>query len=264
MNTTGTAADAENTPSEDSPFGNDLDGWVFASRNRADIALYCLPPAGGGAATYRKWPEGLPENIGVHRIQPPGRENRYREPFCHRIPDYVAAVCGLIERTPEQPFALFGHSMGAMMAYEVAVRMRRRTGRQPEHLFVSAFISPRAPRPEPIHELPDEEFVRQLRIRYDGIPEEILQYPEVLELMLPIVRADLALISAYEYRPCDPLTCPLTVIGGRSDPWISKDQLRDWRHMSTGPFSEHMLPGGHFYLDSASNDVLRIVAQALR
>ncbi|MCK8516791.1 alpha/beta fold hydrolase [Methylonatrum kenyense] len=262
--TTGTDIGAGNSAGKDFTLQNDLDSWVFASSEGADIDLYCLPPAGAGAATYRTWPEVLPRHIGVHRIQPPGRENRYREPCCENITDYVAAVCGLIERTPDRPFALFGHSMGAMIAYEVAIRLRQRTGRQPEHLFVSAFISPRTPRPEPIHELPDEEFLRQLRIRYDGIPEELLQYPEVLELMLPIVRADLALISTYDYRPNAPLTCPITVLGGRSDPWINEDQLEDWQHVTTVPLSRHLLPGGHFYLNSASSEVLRIIDQTLR
>lgn len=237
--------------------------WIFEPELEHEIALYCFPPAGGGAATYRLWQRTLPSAVGVYRFQPPGRENRFREPFCSSFEDYVAAAASLIAERGNRPFALFGHSMGAVVAYETARAVRELTGREPMHLFVSAFRSPRTPHAEPIHELPDAELVAELQRRYDGIPAQVLANPEVLELTLPIVRSDLALLHSYTYRPGAIPGCPLTAIGGSDDPWVSPAELEDWRHFTTGPFATHRLPGGHFYLAPQAEALLRIVEQAL-
>jgi surfactin synthase thioesterase subunit len=238
--------------------------WLLSPPDQAgEIRLYCLPPAGGGAATYRTWPESLPVGIAVYRVQPPGRETRFREPFCTNLEQYIRVLVGLIEEQPEVPFALFGHSMGALLAYEAAHRLREETGREPSHLFVSAFASPASGLPPPIHRLPDDQFIEQLRTRYGAIRDEILEHPEILELMLPIVRADLALLSTYRYRERPLLDCPVTAVGGTRDPWVTERGLGEWRGMTRGAFALHMLPGGHFYIDSAAGRVAGIVAASL-
>jgi medium-chain acyl-[acyl-carrier-protein] hydrolase len=237
------------------------DPWLLAPDRTAETDLYCLPPAGSGAATYRKWPAALHPAIGVYRVQPPGREGRFRERFCANLGDYVRTVASLVESS-DRPFMLFGHSMGAILAYEVAQTVRERTGKEPLHLFASAYRSPAAPRAEPIHHLPDAEFVQRLRRRFDGIPDAVLNNQEVLDLMLPIVRSDLALLSTYQYRDRPRLLCPITAIGGAADPWVNEAQLREWQRMTDGAFLLHSLPGGHFYLDSAFDDVVAIVKGA--
>lgn len=239
--------------------------WVLAQEPRPPegVRLFCLPPAGGGAANYRKWAAALPAEVDIHRIQPPGRETRFREPFCKRPEDYVSTVARLVAAEPDRPYALFGHSMGALLAYEVAHQVRDQIGREPHHIFASAFRSPREERPPSIHQLPDPEFITQLRDRFGGVPDEVLKYPEVLEIMLPIVRADLALLSAYEYTARKPLRCPISAVGGRADPWVHEQDLRRWSALTTGPFAVHMVDGGHFYLDSALHELVGIVTRAL-
>lgn len=246
----------------DDPARTQADPWLLAPDASGDIELYCLPPAGHGASAYRKWPAELAPAIGVYRVQPPGRENRFREPCAPRLDDYVAALTARIGRS-RGPFALFGHSMGAILAYEVAQAVRADTGTEPMHLFVSAYRSPQAPRAESIHDLPDAEFVERLRQRFDGIPEAVLENQDVLDLMLPIVRSDLALLSTYEYRERPRLQCPVTAIGGEADPWVDEAQLGEWQRTTDGPFALHVVPGGHFYLDSAFTQVVGIVRRAL-
>jgi surfactin synthase thioesterase subunit len=153
--------------------------------------------------------------------------------------------------------------MGALLAFEAAHRLREETGEEPCHLFISAFASPAAELPPPIHELPDDRFIDELRNRYGAIRDEVLKHPEILALMLPIVRADLGLLSAYRYRERPALTCPITAIGGTEDSWVSEQSLAEWRDMTSGAFALHRLPGGHFYIDSAARRVVDIVGASL-
>lgn len=251
------------TTSLSMPSESNDDAWVIPPASAGDIRLFCMPPAGAGASSYRKWPTALPRHVGVHRVQPPGREGRLRETRCSQISQYVDVLCRLIGRDLTRPYALFGHSMGALVAFEVAHAMRERTGVEPKHLFVSAYRSPDSPKPAPIHDLPDTLFIEQLRLRYDGVPNEVLRHPEILELMLPIVRADLKILHDYEYRARPPLTCPVTAFGGRSDPWVSEEQLASWRPVTSNGFELHMFNGGHFYLDAELTNVAGIIARTL-
>jgi medium-chain acyl-[acyl-carrier-protein] hydrolase len=177
--------------------------------------------------------------------------------------DYVEQVARCIE-ADQKPFSLFGHSMGAVAAFEAANLVRERSGREPVHLIVSAFPGPQLPPAPSLHELPDAELVREVRARYGGIPDEVLENPEILELLLPVLRADLALLSTYRYVCTAPLSCPITAIGGSSDRTVGETELRAWQDVTEARFSWHMLPGGHFVIDSALDEIISIVKQALR
>ncbi len=213
--------------------------WVLAPKDgqKAILKLFCFPPAGAGAAIYRTWPKALSPNIAVHRIQPPGRETRFREGLICQLDTYLDEL--LIELLPHLngPFAFFGHSMGSIIAFSVAEKLRQNHGLLPEHIIVSAFRSPHAPPMKRIHELPSDEFIRELRETYDGIPDQLLNEPEILKLTLPIVRADLAVVAGHSYIKQAPLACPISAFGGTDDKWVGESQLSEWHPHTSGEFN---------------------------
>ncbi len=162
-----------------------------------------------------------------------------------------------LERQSDKPFALFGHSMGAVVAFELARALQRREHRRPSHLFVSAHRAPQAPRSEPsLRDLPEAELVAELTRRYDAIPPEIAREPAFLRLLLPMWRADFTLIETYAYAAGPPLDAPLTVFAGASDPYTRDDDLELWRAQTSAAFRLHVLAGEHFFIDSARAELL--------
>jgi medium-chain acyl-[acyl-carrier-protein] hydrolase len=231
--------------------------WILPLRsNPQGRGLFCFPYAGGSAAVFRTWPKALTA-VDVRAVQLPGRGGRLREAPHTRVRDLaVAAVDGLGPHFG-QPFALFGHSFGALVAFEMARELRRRGGPQPFHLFISARRGPRRPDPvPPMHGLPEEQFLAEVRARYGGIPDAILQEPELLALLLPALRADLEAVETYSYEPEAPLDIPISVFGGLDDPWAKLDDLESWRTETAGPFCLTRFPGGHFYFDQAPAPLL--------
>lgn len=229
----------------------------------ADVRLFCFPSAGSGAASYRLWPARLSPQVDVFRLQPPGRETRFREGLLRSMDDYVDSLLGALVPELDRPFAFFGHSMGSLVAFHVARRLRRDFGRLPAHLIVSAFRSPQAPPMKRLHELADGDFIRELRETYDGIPDQLLNEPEVLSLILPIVRADLAVASTHEYAPERPLGCPITAFGGLDDQWVDEAQLAEWGVQTSAEFRLRMFPGNHYYLATAADALLREIRRIL-
>jgi medium-chain acyl-[acyl-carrier-protein] hydrolase len=162
------------------------------------------------------------------------------------------------------PYAFFGHSMGALLGFELARGLRRRELPGPVHLTVSGHRAPQRFDPnEAIHNMPDREFRAKLR-EFGGTPEEVLQNAELIELLTPILRADFAVCERYSYVPEAPLDCSITVFGGNDDPRVSRDELLDWRDQTTQSFSLRMFPGGHFFLQSAVSLFVRVLAQDLK
>jgi medium-chain acyl-[acyl-carrier-protein] hydrolase len=164
----------------------------------------------------------------------------------------------------DRPFAVYGHSMGAVVAFELLRALRRAGGAAPLHLFVSGHIAPQLPEPgPPLHALSDAAFVDEIRRRYDGIPEAILQNPEYLQLFLPTMRADLELIETYDYRDEAPLSCPLTVYAGRQDSRTNEPQLDAWKVQTRGPFALRMFSGGHFFIQTGRAALVEDVTRRL-
>jgi medium-chain acyl-[acyl-carrier-protein] hydrolase len=177
--------------------------------------------------------------------------------------EYVDRLLPELAPLLDRPFALFGHSMGSLVAFQVARQLRRDFDRLPAHLMVSAFRSPQAPPMKRIHELADGDFIRELRETYDGIPDQLLGEPEVLSLMLPIVRADLTVASSHEYVAEPPLGCPVTAFGGLDDRWVDEQQLAEWCVQTSAGFRLRLLPGNHYYLATGTDALLDEIRVAL-
>jgi medium-chain acyl-[acyl-carrier-protein] hydrolase len=240
--------------------------WVTRPLPRPDarLRLFCLPYAGGGASLFRAWAKQFAADVEVCPVQLPGRESRLFETRYRRIGPLVQALVFELGNEFVRPFALFGHSLGALVAYELA-RWSQSTGASGlAALYVSGHRAPHLPNRHPmIHTLPDDQFVRELR-RLDGTPAEVLEDEELRELMLPLLRADFALAETYEHEPGELLDCPVKAFGGRGDWVVAEDEIVAWRACTRGPFSHRMLPGGHFLVDSASGLLVEQLEQDVR
>jgi medium-chain acyl-[acyl-carrier-protein] hydrolase len=232
-------------------------------RSAARIRLFCFPYAGGSSAIFRPWSRELPREIELVPALLPGREFKLREPAYTRIELLVETLTREITPFLDKPFAFFGHSMGALIAFELARRLRDERGIEPEHLFISGRRSPRVPRRDPhIHELPDAEFSAELE-KMNGTPREVLEHQELMEILSPMLRADFALCHEYIYIPSEPLRCPITVLGGTRDEDAPDDELDAWCKETIGKCSVKMLEGDHFFINQQHATILPIIQRAL-
>ncbi len=241
-----------------------IDAWVAGRKSKphARLRLYCLPYAGGSASIFRTWPESFPADIDVWPIQYPGRESRLREPPLKDLRTLVHALGQALMPVQDLPYALFGHSMGGLIAFELARWLAERsTG--PAHLFVSGARAPHSPGPDrPIHALPDAQFIEALR-RLHGTPEPVLRSAVLMELFLPILRADFEAVETYRYMPGLPLSCPISAFGGRDDRRVSQQDLVAWEQQTRTHFQWRLLPGDHFFVRGAPQPLLQAIAQDL-
>ncbi len=228
------------------------------------MRLFCFPYAGSGAVVYRTWPNDLPPEIEMCAVQLPGRENRFREAPLRELAEVVAALAHALQPCLDLPFAFFGHSLGGLIGFELAHDLRAQQGREPAQLFISARRAPHIPEPlSPIHPLPNEEFIAQVQKRYGGIPQAILQAPDLLNAMLPMLRADFALFENYVYQKRASLNCPLTVFGGEHDQIVGRNDLAAWSEHTRGPLNLRMLEGDHFFLRGAQPIIVREISRQL-
>ena len=243
-----------------------FDSWIaFRKLNpQARLRLFCFPYAGTGASIFRTWPDGLPADVEVCPVQFPGRGTRLMETPFTQLSHLVQALAQALVPLLDKPFAFFGHSMGALVGFELARQLRRQSGVQPVRLFVSAARAPQIPhRDRPIHALPEGEFLAELR-RLNGIPEKVLEEAELMQIMLPVLRADFAVYETYVYSTEPPLHCPISTFGGLQDQRVSRGDLEAWRNQTNGSFSLRMFPGDHFFWRTTQPLLLQVLSQDLR
>jgi len=243
-----------------------FDSWItFRKPNpQARLRLFCFPYAGTGASIFRTWPDGLPADVEVCPVQCPGRGTRLTETPFTQLSPLVQALAQALVPLLDKPFAFFGHSLGALVAFELARRLRRQSGVQPARLFVSADRAPQIPpRDRPIHALPEREFLLELR-RLNGVPGKVLENAELMEIMLPVLRADFAVYETYVYSTEPPLDCFISSFGGLQDHRVSRGDLEAWRDQTSVSFSLRMFPGDHFFLNTTQPLLLQVLSQELR
>ena len=242
-----------------------MNAWVTCPKPnpQAILRLFCFPYAGSGSGIFRSWLNCLPINVEICPIELPGRGMRLMEPPFTRISPLVEAIALSLLPYLNQPFACFGHSMGALISFELTRLLRDRYDRSPVHLFISGRRAPQIPDLDPpIHALPDPDFIDKLR-HLNGTPAAVLENDELMQLLLPTLRADFAVLETYAYVPEPPLECPITTFGGLQDAEVSYKQLEAWRDQTLATFSLQMLPGNHFFIHSAQALLLEALAQAL-
>jgi medium-chain acyl-[acyl-carrier-protein] hydrolase len=228
------------------------------------LRLFCFPYAGGGTAAYFPWAKLLSPNIELYAVRLPGRESRMREASYLRIEPLVEDMAEVLSSYFDRPFVFFGHSMGALLAFELIRYLRRQNAQQPLHLVASGHRAPQLPDPyPPLYQLPDDEFIRQMDERYSGIPKVILENPELLAMFLPVMRADLTILDTYQYVEEPPLACPISVFGGDNDPSVNDDELSAWRSQTQSAFRLKLFDGDHFYLQGAQSQVVQAITQEL-
>ena len=242
-----------------------LNSWVSCPRPSPNPALrlFCFPYSGAAAAIYYPWADTLPPTIEVCPVQLPGHGTRLSETLITRLAPLVDATAAALEPYFDRPFAFFGHSMGALLSFELARRLRHAGQSGPRALFVSGHGAPqlRDPNP-PLHQLPEPEFIEKLR-ELNGTPEDVLHHVELLQLLTPILRADFAVCETYVYPQEPPLNCPLSAYGGLGDAYVSREELQAWHAQTTGAFNIRMFPGDHFYLNTARPYLLQALAREL-
>ncbi|MDP3846045.1 MAG: alpha/beta fold hydrolase [Pseudomonas sp.] len=230
----------------------------------AVLRLYCFPYAGAGHTVFQHWRAWLAEDIELALIKLPGRGARFCEPQAASLDELACALAQAIENADEAPehFAFFGHSMGALLAFETARALQKR-GWSPSALLVSARTAPSAHGwRERLSDLPDAAFLEHIR-SMNGLPQEVLDNPEWLALFLPIIRADFALCENYRYRPGLPLTCPIEVLAGRDDASVPLPLLEGWAGETRAGCTTRIFPGGHFYLFEREKQLLALIQRQL-
>lgn len=244
-----------------------MSAWIktFGSSRSAALRLFCFPYAGGAASVFRNWPQRFGDRVEICAVQLPGRENRLKEPRFTDLYALAERIAGeFAPLLPAKPFALFGHSMGALLAFEVARELRRRHLPMPVRLFASAASPPqigdRADPPR--HTLPDDALIAELR-RLGGTPDELLEHEELLRLLLPILRADFSVVDTYRYRHEEPLDVPLSAFGGTGDRGVPEERLEGWRLQTRAAFTARMFPGNHFFLHAQEGELTKEVERLL-
>lgn len=224
--------------------------------------LFCFPYAGGGASAYSGWIRALEDEITVCPVQLPGREDRLMEPFHTDMKEVVNEITEIIQSLITCETFLFGHSMGAKIAFEVARKLEKRGG-SIKRLFVSGSRVPHKPPLNPIYNLPKDQFLKELQ-RFEGTPEEILGNEELLNFFLPLLRADFTMDETYHMEQGNPLKCPITAFGGEEDKEAKPAEIDLWRQYTEVFFSSYVFQGGHFFVKTQEENIIKEVKNIIK
>jgi surfactin synthase thioesterase subunit len=241
-----------------------LSPWLIHDRNSSrPLRLYCFPFAGGNAFHFTPWQQGLHPAIQLCAVQLPGRGARLREALPNSMPALVEGLSIVMAQETKQPFAFFGHSLGALIAFEVARECQRRGFPVPIHLFASGCDAPQYRGPvRVLHDLEEDALIAALK-EYNGTPQEVLANRDLMALMMPTIRADLALAEKYEYHRGRPLDIPITVLAGKQDNQLSPEQTSTWQKETTNTCRVQWFEGDHFFINSERDAVLACINNTL-
>ena len=235
-----------------------------AVSDRRVLRLICFSHAGGLSSVFYPWARRLPRAVEVGVVQLPGRGARIAEAPFKDVRSVVAEVAPVLRAYGNASFVLFGHSMGALLAFELA-RALKSSDVRPRALIVSGARAPHVTvRETALHRLPDAALVTEMAERYNRVPASLLNDAEALELFLPPLRADLELLETYAHQPGEPLDCPLFAFGGATDAEVSGGDLLRWREQTRQAFRAQLFPGGHFYLYERPNFFFEALGIELR
>lgn len=237
--------------------------WIrlFQAAPACSVRLVCLPHAGGSASFFFPLAKALAPEIEVLAVQYPGRQDRLAEPAVETIFGLVDGIFGALRPFGDRPLALFGHSMGALVGYELALRLQD-AGRPPVRLFASGRRAPSRYRDDHVYLKNDAEIVASIRA-LNGTSTVLLDNPRMLATILPAVRADYRATATYRHEPGRVVNCPVTVLTGDLDPQVSPGEARAWREHAKGPLDLAVFPGGHFFLTECAAAVNTLLTTRL-
>lgn len=251
--------DSRSFPNSVTSISND---WFVTPRAnpKAEVRLFLFPYAGGGPSVFGKWFAEFDMHLEAYAAHYPGRGSRYKDPPIKQIDILVKRLSHAIQPFLSKPFAFFGHSLGGLVAFELVRQLRQQNLSQPQILFISACGPPHLPDLNlSIHNLSDFEFLEKLK-ELNGIPAEVANKPELLELVLPIVRADFEAFENYQYVPNEiPFTFPIHAFGGLDDLRVSHEHLAGWALHTNAGFKSHYFPGNHFFISTAQDMVIKSI-----
>jgi medium-chain acyl-[acyl-carrier-protein] hydrolase len=239
--------------------------WLLCPRplDAAPWRLFCFPHAGAGTSAYAAWAAELAPDIEVTAVCPPGRERHIGAPPHHAMAPLVDALLPVIRPYLRPPYAFFGHSVGALVAFALT-HVLERDGRGPDRLMVSSSAPPHLPRHEPrVSRLDDDNLIKQVA-GYHGFPPGLAESAELLRLVLPALRADIEIAESYSVTEGIRVRSPITAFGGLADTGVPPQVLTRWQDLTDGPFGASLLPGGHFYLTAQRPGLLNAVRRDLR
>jgi medium-chain acyl-[acyl-carrier-protein] hydrolase len=240
--------------------------WIFGGRisPNSRCRLFCLPHSGSGASQFLSWQKFLPPVLDICPVQLPGRENRLREAPLTQIRRIAEILAAELMLYLDRPFILYGSSTGALIAFELARELRKQKIGPPLSLYALARPAPHLPQTDdPLHQLPDAMFLAELTRRFNGMSPLILQDRELMELLLPTLRADVTALETYVYQPEAPLDCPIHAFGGSLDSTTTEDGLQGWRLHTKGSFDLKMFHGDHFFIRSNQQSIFQAISKEI-
>lgn len=226
------------------------------------MRLFCFPYSGGAAHVFSKWPERLSNDVEVVAIQPPGRSNRFTEPLISTIEPMVQGATEAMRSKLDKPFAVFGHSLGAAVAFEVCKRLEAE-GFQPEVFIPSGRNAPHVETDKkPLHQLSDQEFIEEIKT-FNGTPAEVLDNPELMELMVPILKADFGISETYQPDLTHQVKSRINAFGGNRDPHVEDEGIDGWGQYTASSFESNILDGDHFFIHGEATEFFQILNELL-
>ncbi len=240
--------------------------WVNCPKPVAKpkLRLICFPPAGSGTIIYHKWAACLPPNVEMWNMRLPGRESRLRDPLFYRLPPLIESIAETLIPHLDVPYLLFGHSLGSLISFELTRYIRGPGSPMPLHLILSGHRAPhRPPLMPPIHQAGDEQFLTQVKAM-GGTPDAVFENEEIVELMLPPLRADFTVCENYRFLEDKPLDIPINVFGSDQDCHAHEADILAWEQHTTGTFKSKMFHGNHFYFQNDPEPLLSSINQSLQ